>query len=241
MSSFVLKLIAAVSMLLDHAGILLFSGKEIFRILGRLAFPLYAYCLAEGFRYTRSRLKYFLRVFILGVLCQIVYTVAEREIYLGILITFSISIVLMALVDSLKTALRGERSAVARIAARAAGRELSNDADRILCTVLVCAGIIGAFLLTTVVTVDYGFFGIMLPVCTSFFEERGQRLVMFSACLLALAIEVTAEFPVQYWSLLSVPLIAAYNGKPGLVRMKYFFYIFYPAHMAILYGISLLR
>ena len=241
MTSFVLKLIAAVSMLADHTGLLLFPGKEIFRAVGRLAFPLYAFCIAEGFRYTRSRLNYFLRVFVLGVLCQIVYTIADGELYLGILITFSLSLVIMTLVDALKASLRGEESSVSRLLGRISGKALSPAADRALCTALACASILGAFLLTTRVTVDYGFFGIMLPVCTSLFEERGQRLVMFSACLLALCIELTWDFPVQYWSLLAVPLAAAYNGRPGRIRMKYFFYIFYPAHLAILYGISLLR
>ena len=63
---------------------------------------------------------------------------------------------------------------------------------------------------------------------------------MFSACLLSLAI-AEVGWPIQYWSLLAVPLLVLYNGKPGRVRMKYFFYIFYPLHLVILYGISMLR
>ena len=63
LSSTVLKLIAAVTMFIDHAGLILFPQYRIFRIIGRLAFPIYAYCIAEGFRYTRNRKKYFLRVF----------------------------------------------------------------------------------------------------------------------------------------------------------------------------------
>ncbi|MBQ7313175.1 MAG: hypothetical protein IJW81_06290, partial [Clostridia bacterium] len=90
MSSFVLKLIAAVTMFIDHAGLLLFPQWEIMRIIGRLAFPIYAFCIAEGFRYTKNRKLYFLRVFILGLMCQIVYTVVDRQLYLGILISFSI-------------------------------------------------------------------------------------------------------------------------------------------------------
>ena len=241
MSSFIIKLIAAASMLLDHTGIILFPGKEIFRILGRLACPLYAFCIAEGFRYTRSRVRYFLRIFILGVLCQIVYTVVEREFYLGILLTFSLSILLMAALECVKTALRGEKSALAKGLGHLLGCEIGPAADRTISTAVFCAGVLGVFLLTGFVEVDYGFFGVMLPVCASLFEEREQRLVMFSACLLALAITLTGEFPIQYWSLLAVPLLALYNGKPGKYRMKYFFYVFYPLHFVILYGISMLR
>ena len=68
MTSFVIKIIAAMTMFIDHMGLMLFPHMDIFRIIGRLAFPIYAYCIAEGFRYTRNRLKYFLQIFILGVL-----------------------------------------------------------------------------------------------------------------------------------------------------------------------------
>jgi tetratricopeptide (TPR) repeat protein len=88
-------------MLLDHTGMILFPDVLWLRILGRVALPLYALCIAEGFRHTRSRGKYFLRIFILGVLCQIVYDFVSTDVYLGILITFSLSIVLLTLIDAL--------------------------------------------------------------------------------------------------------------------------------------------
>ena len=80
-----LKLIAAVTMLLDHAGILLFPKIMLFRILGRLAYPIYAYMIAEGCRYTRNKLRYFLMVFGLGTACQLVYYFASGDTYLNIL------------------------------------------------------------------------------------------------------------------------------------------------------------
>ena len=101
MSVFWIKIIAAASMLLDHTGMILFPEAAWMRILGRLALPLYALCIAEGFRHTRSRVKYFLRIFILGALCQVVYFLASEQPYLGILITFSLSIVLLFLLDAL--------------------------------------------------------------------------------------------------------------------------------------------
>ena len=51
----VLKIIAAISMLLDHIGLILFPSIEIFRILGRIAFPIFAFTIAEGAKYTRIR------------------------------------------------------------------------------------------------------------------------------------------------------------------------------------------
>lgn len=240
MSSFVLKLIAAVTMFIDHMGLILFPGQMIFRVIGRLAFPLYAYCIAEGFRYTRNRWHYFLRIFILGAVCQIVYAFVDDHLLLGILISFSIAIVIMALCDSVKSCLRGETSRLNRLIGKLTRKSLSPDADRILSTVLACTSIILAFVLCMAVDVDYGFFGIMLPVLTSFFDDRGQRFVIFSTALLALCIDMTAGFTIQYWSLLTIPIIALYNGKPGRYRLKNFFYIFYPLHLVVLYGIDML-
>ena len=207
MSSFVLKLIAAVSMLCDHAGLILFPAVPVLRVIGRLAFPLYAFCIAEGFRHTRNRLRYFLRVFVLGVLCQIVYTIAERDLYLGILLTFSFSIVLMALADCVKKAFAGEKSALSGLWRRMTGSELSEAADKALSLGVTVTAVLALFLLTSKITVDYGFFGILLPVSANLFEDRPMRLVSFSCCLLAVAVSFGASFPVQYWSLLALPLV----------------------------------
>jgi len=240
MSSFLLKIIAAVTMLIDHAGLILFPQHEIMRIIGRLAFPIYAYCIAEGFRYTRNRFHYFLRIFILGLVCQIVYFIVDGDTLLGILLTFSLSIIVMFFTDSLRVSLNGQKSPLGKTVEKIIGKEISPEADKAL-AVIMSAVVIGAvFMLTAFVDVDYGFFGIMLPVFTNFFHSRKLRFVMFTAALLALCIDMTVSFSIQYWSLLTVPIIAAYNGKPGKYKMKYFFYIFYPAHLVFLYALDFL-
>ncbi len=241
MSSFLLKIIAAVSMFIDHAGLLLFPELEFMRIIGRLAFPIYAYCIAEGFRYTKNRKLYFLRVFLLGLVCQIVYTVVDRQLYLGILIVFSLSIALMACADSFKKALHGEPSPLNRSLTSLLKQDerFSGKTDKLLSGGLLTVFTLAVLLLSLIIDVDYGFFGVMLPVFTSVFDDRPRRLVMFTATLLALSIDLTAGgFIYQFWCLLAVPLIAVYNGKPGKYRMKYFFYIFYPAHLVFLYALD---
>ncbi|MCC8169378.1 MAG: conjugal transfer protein TraX, partial [Oscillospiraceae bacterium] len=64
-----LKVIAAVLMLIDHVGAELFPQLDILRVIGRLSFPIFAFFIYEGCKYTRSKPKYLMRIFILGLLC----------------------------------------------------------------------------------------------------------------------------------------------------------------------------
>lgn len=221
MSSFVIKIIAAASMLIDHMGLLLFPQYRFMRILGRLAFPLYAFCIAEGFYYTRDRKRYFWQIFVLGLLCQIVYFIADGSMYLGVLIAFSLSILLMWTLDGVKKALAAKDGTMKA----AAIFVLSLAAVAALCHIM---------------TVDYGFVGILLPVLAFASDKKWLRLGLFSLGLVALCavIYCSGGLDVQWWALAALPLLALYNGKPGKYRMKYFFYVFYPVHLAILYLIA---
>jgi hypothetical protein len=221
MSAFVLNLLAAACMLIDHAGLLLFPSQIWMRAVGRLAFPIFAYFIGEGFYYTKNRLKYFLRIFLLGVACQIPYAVVGYPLELEILITFSISLCLMALLRRAQTGFREKNEGAVWLIA--------------FTMAVVCAGF-----LCYHVSVDYGFFGILLPVWMCPFEKKSHRLAAFSAGLIALCAYYAypSLWDLQNLCLLSIPLLLLYNGKPGKYRLKQFFYIFYPAHLAVLWGID---
>ena len=90
-----LKLLAAAFMVADHVGLLFFPGEPAFRLAGRLAYPIFAFMIAEGCHYTRSKGRYFLSVFLLGAVCQLVYFLVDGSWYLSILITFSLAILLI--------------------------------------------------------------------------------------------------------------------------------------------------
>ena len=68
-----LKLLAMVTMTLDHVGLILLGNYQPFRIIGRFAFPIFAYMIAEGCRYTRNKVRYFGIIFGLGLLFQTFY------------------------------------------------------------------------------------------------------------------------------------------------------------------------
>ena len=71
-----LKLIAMVTMLIDHTGKMFFAQYNIMRIVGRIAFPIYAYCIAAGCVFTKNHLKYLTRITLMGLISQPFYAVA---------------------------------------------------------------------------------------------------------------------------------------------------------------------
>ena len=102
LSAFELKILACLFMLIDHVGVVLLVQYEWMRIVGRLSYPLFAFFIAEGCRYTKNKRRRFLSVFVLGVICEIVFVVSQG-MYIGtILLTFSISILLIYLLQYAK-------------------------------------------------------------------------------------------------------------------------------------------
>lgn len=94
-----LKIIALISMTIDHIGVQLFPDLIILRIIGRLAFPIFAYMIAEGSLYTKNKRKYLLTISITALFCQLVYFFAERSFDQCILVTFSLSIMLIYIIE----------------------------------------------------------------------------------------------------------------------------------------------
>ncbi len=215
-----LKIIAMAAMTLDHVGLLLFPQEVLFRILGRLAMPIYAYMIAEGCRYTHDRRGYFLRLLGLGGLCQIVYFITMGSLYQCILITFSLSVALIYLAD----------------------RDIAGGR---IGTVRLCLGVFGVFFLCVILpdllpgtdfAVDYGIWGVMLPVFVYFGTTKEKKILLLTVglCLLGFACG-----GIQWFGLAAVPLLALYNGQRGKANIGKFFYIYYPAHLVVLYGFSM--
>lgn len=213
-----LKLLAALFMTIDHVGVLLLPHVIVLRILGRLALPIFAFMIAEGCRYTRNRLRYFGSVFALGVLCQIVYYLADRSLYFSILITFSLSIATIYALQDWKEQ-KTTRSALVFFGAVA-----------------------GVYALNRVFVIDYGFWGCMLPVFAAAFQKTAWDRPWVNLGMLGLGLLVLAADlgQIQYYALPALPLLACYNGRRGRWKLKYFFYLFYPIHLVLLQGIALL-
>ncbi|MBQ4282755.1 MAG: hypothetical protein IJB96_02370 [Lachnospira sp.] len=216
-----LKIIALIAMTCDHLGKQVFPDIVILQIVGRLAFPIFAYMIAEGCCYTRNMKKYFGMTAAVALVCQIIYFVAMGSLYMCVMVTFSLSIVLIALI-----------------------KEARKRKSVLLWLVFGLAVAVTFFLCTIVPNlptgtdfyIDYGIIGVMLPVVIYVYEERLTKLVATSLMLVLLG---TYLGGVQWWGLLSVPFLAVYNGCRGKMHLKYIFYVYYPVHLGVIYLISL--
>lgn len=229
-----LKIIAALSMLIDHIGVIFLPDVAILRIFGRIAFPIYAFMIAEGCAYTKNKLRYFLTVFSLGVSCQIVYYMYDSSAYMGILITFSLSILVVYAMQYLKNALFVAKDS--RI-------------KQWVASVAFLFTIASVYFFSKIVFIDYGFWGCMAPVFASIFrkpeanvsavwdklDHRVIHILMLGICLVMLS---CAYGGVQIYSLLAILLLLLYSGERGKIKMKYFFYIFYPVHLVLLEAVA---
>lgn len=233
-----IKFIAAILMVVDHVGLVFFPTVMVFRHIGRLSMPLFAFMIAEGTRYTKNKLKYLLAVFTLAVICQIAYYIfAPNDLYFSILVTFTFSIVCIYALQFMKKCL------------------LEREVKLWL---KVCSALLFVLVIFTVnvfcryFVVDYGYWGCMLPVFASLFDFRRVdnesvkkydklilRTLSFAVGLIVFVFTSGAvDFSV--YALLSLPLLFLYNGEKGKLNAKYFFYIFYPLHLLLIEGLYLL-
>ncbi len=214
-----LKLIALIAMTVDHVGEILFPQITVLRIIGRLAYPIFAFMIAEGCFYTKHKYRYFFEVLGIGALCQIVYFVMFKSLYMNIMIVFAFSILI---IFAIQKAVDRKNAGMMVLAASLTGL---------------------AFFLSVILPnfvkglqFDYGFVGIILPVAVYLIPKFKLKLAVFTAGLIVLAIFNNPA--IQFWSLLSLPLLMLYNGERGKIKVKHFFYIYYPAHMVAIWLVS---
>jgi len=233
-----IKFIAALTMFIDHMGLLLFPHILLFRYIGRLAMPLYAYLISEGAFYTRNKLKYFLEIFLMGTFCQSVYIIEElfsfgiRSVYLNILLTFSFSLLIIFPFLKMKEVYNG--------------KGIKKAAPYFLLFILALSFSVffeafskNSVALTGIsVKTDYGLMGILLPFSAAIFKDKFKKLLSFSLALVIFNIYLMPNLPYTWFSLAVIPLLLLYNGKRGKKAYKYAFYLFYPLHLAFLYLIA---
>jgi len=220
MTSFLLKIIGIFTMLCDHTGDAILGNFSFLNIIGRIAFPIFAFQLTQSYIHTKDLKKFIFRLFVFSIVSQMPYmlflsTFVENIYFLNIGFTMLFSIFAILSFDKINNKFVG------------------------LCVSLLIA-IIGQ-----IINVDYGAFGILITLI--FYIFRKNKLLMNICALISIAsfyfikfvhspyLSITEYYlPLTLFTCLSLIFINLYNGKQG-PKVKYLFYVFYPLHLLILY------
>lgn len=215
-----LKIIAAITMFIDHLGYFLFPSITLFRVIGRVSYPIFAFFIAEGCIHTNNMKKYFGRISILGSICMVVTYLAEGILYGNILITFSFSILIITIMEKI---LVYEKMIT----------------DLLLNILLLSICIVFAILTFQYIEIDYGVLGIIVPVLCWIFLRINKKmgLLALAVGLILLSIVMGGY---QIYCMLSLVLLQVYNGRRGQVSLSRFFYLFYPLHIAAIEAVAMI-
>lgn len=213
MSSFSIKIIAAITMLIDHIGFAIFPNNLLLRIIGRISMPLFAFQIAIGFEKTRNREKYILRMLIFAIVSQLpfylMYSTQGLDAPLNIGFTFLLSLLILYSFENIK-----------------------NIWGKIICITLIV-------LECLFLDYDYYISGAFLVIL--FFYTRKNKSVMailYSIFTVIYAICVKTSNAIAIFEILALIPLLTFNDKKGY-NIKYLFYIFYPLHMLLIYFFTL--
>lgn len=240
-----LKLIALVLMFVDHAGKMLFPQIPELRMLGRLVFPLYAWCMVVGFHYTRDPWRYALRILAVGLCSQPLYMLALNHTWQEPNVFLTLFLALMAL-----------------IAVDEKSWERKSAAHRLCGRLLAAAGLLLCLLAAEVLKCDYGWRGVLLVVLLYAARRSGSAIaaVMVAFCLFwgmtsgsvtrIFGQTITVGWPfqalvypwlrLQAMAVLATPLMVM-RWKRDIRLPAWVSYGLYPAHLLLLWVLELCR
>ncbi len=217
-----LKIIAMISMVFDHVGDMFFPGVMWPRMIGRLAMPLFSFCIAEGYIHTKDRKKYTLRLGIFALVSEVPFDLAfEGKINLShqnIMLTFFLAVLALMVFDLIRGEIKEDTGKYS------VGRSILGTLF-----VFVMAGF------ALLIKADYSIFAIIAVFLfyvlknSSFFLRTGVGVAFLA---------ITRTMGYYCTTGLSIIPLLLYNGKRGK-GLKWLFYAFYPGHLLLLYGLKL--
>lgn len=234
MTSFSLKLLALISMIIDHIGCVFFPNIYLFRFIGRLAFPIYAFLISEGLKHTHNIKKYLKNLFILAFTSEIIYDLC---FYSKINIFYNMNTVYTLFIAAICIYF------------------YNKNIHCIYKFMYLFLGLIFSYLFKT----DYGFLGVFL-IYIFYFEHNKTKLFISCLCwatvkyfyslytIIDSLIKNTylSQSYIVYWiglylfTLISFFIIILYKGERGK-NLKYIFYFLYPLHLVLIYIIKILK
>lgn len=217
MTGNVIKILAIVFMVIDHIGAVLFPDIILFRIIGRLAFPLFAFLLVQGFQHTSNIKHYLIRLSVFVVISEFVYDIVFHD-HIAILngssvfVTLLIGLLLLVFVDMYEQ------------------KKIKKLRFVLLVIMLVEAVII--------LEPDYGIYGLVMIYLLYRYQEESRKLFL-SLIILNIANLLLGGALLQSLSLIACYPMSLYNGERGIKLNKLMVYGFYPFHLCLLYVIKL--
>ncbi len=219
LNSFHLKLIAIVTMTIDHVGAVLFptatiGGLEYLRAIGRLSFPIFCFLIVEGFYHTRNVKKYMMRLLLFALVSEYPFDLCFNYTdslwsMQNIFFTLFLGLLTIYLFELVKKKW-GE------------GTTATNLVQFSVMLILVWIAVL--------CKTDYDGMGVIYILILYLFRRNTFLLFAVMAGINILSCGIDS---IQNFSVLSVLLIGLYNGERG-PSMKYFFYVYYPLHLAII-------
>lgn len=236
-----LKWIAVITMTIDHAGMVLFEQFHFMRLIGRLAFPIYCYLLVQGFLYTKSRTRYMLRMAVFAFFSELPFDLVCFGGFSwqgqSVFVTLLLGLMMLAVMEKILSV---------------------PDFPRWAAYLLTAAAVVVTALISFLTACDYSFSapfliaGLYVYVSRRRKETAGDGTVMLYA---AYFVFLAAMF--VGWILKGYTPEVSLNGSlteafclPAVWLIqhstptrkkrsgKYFFYLYYPLHLLILYGID---
>ena len=207
----ILKWIAVLTMVIDHVGAILFPDQIWMRVIGRVAFPIYAYCLAEGFRYTSDYRRYLGRLALFAILSEIPFDLAFYGVpfsfaHQNVFFTLTLGLILLWVLERCREQL------------------------------LLCAGAFAVLcFLAQALHMDYGAGGLLM-VFAFYLARQGTSPWIGWGIFVFINLFGYAG-GVQWAAILALLPIGLYSGKAGKKKQRFFYWI-YPLHLLLLWVIE---
>lgn len=232
MSAFVLKIIALISMACDHTSYLIYEKFSFLNYIGRLAFPIFAFQISEGYIHTKNLKRYFLRLFLFALISQAPFALFRSSYFtsfsLNVFFTLFFGLTAIAIFDMFH-----------KIECKDKFMHYLNDLFGILC-------IISLAVIAQVSHCDYGAYGVVIIFV--FYLFKNHKILMniaFIICTILYQLKNLLLFNTYFktylliviFTCLPLVFIDLYNGKKGK-DIKYVLYLFYPIHLLILYALT---
>ena len=207
----VLKWIAVLTMVIDHVGAILFPDQIWMRVIGRVAFPVYAYCLAEGFRYTSDYRRYLGRLALFAILSEIPFDLAFYGVpfsfaHQNVFFTLTLGLILLWVLERFREQL------------------------------LLCAGAFAVLcFLAQALHMDYGAGGLLMVFAFYLAQQGTSPWIGWGIFVFINLLGYAGG--VQWAAILALLPIGLYSGKAGKKKQRFFYWI-YPLHLLLLWVIE---